>query len=438
MDVFAALAVLFLAAVFYAIYARYKKLLRGGGGRRGEGDSKKSSFVQELASIVVFIDSPDPDNPALVAAILKHILFTQKQQQQQEVEFHPHLKVVLTGRPVNLRTQKVSTLESPARQPWEEHNPMHAQMLLKDSAARIENYLNRSNIDLSTVTLYDGGVAPCSPLSDQVHDWDFLFDRKDLVSGEEDDQGEILAPQEYSSLVAEISALSESEREARLTSILRPYPLIPLDELRKELEQETISEIVVFLGGPATALVELFKGIKGSKLRRKVGGLFGMFGSLQPGSATLFFNQFNVACDIEAACELLVDNMFPRAKKYLVTTETAKDESLVLSSQDLHEGGADPYFVNLQRLWESTHKGRAQPMFDVLPVMAYLEKYRACFRWNRKKGVLQELQKGVETLQLFSYADSDDHKHPLVSEATHNQEELSKEVFLKFVCKLWQ
>lgn len=432
-EIVAAIAVVVLTTIIYAVYTRCKRL-RGHGTQVKEQEKEREE--RESVSLVLFIDAPDPDNPASAAALVKHVLAA-----KGNTKFHQCLHVVLTGRLVNLRTAKnsegVLSLETFARQKDEEGNPRHAQMVLEDAAARLENYLKKCSVDLSMVTIYDGGVAPCAPLSDRVHDWDFLFDRKDLLSGLEEDCGNILTPEQYSTLVADISALSEEEREKKLTSFLRSYPLVPLSTLCEELEQDYISEVVVFLGGPATALVRLFKGENGSEILPKVVGLYGMFGSLQPGKETLLPNQFNVACDVEAASDLIISNLFPQADKYLITTETAKSENLIVSSQDLEKTGIGSYFVDLQRLWESTHMDKPQPLFDVLPVMAFLKQFRGCFKWSRKKAVLQ-VQKGeTEVEKVFIFADTEDHQHPLVSEPTRIQK-LNKAMFLEFLRKTWE
>lgn len=385
--------------------------------------------------VILFLDSPDPDNPASAAAIYKHII----SPQDQEGTIDLHLHIVLTGRPVDLSTSKaldgVLSLQSITRQSWEKNNPYHAQKVLCDAAARFENYLKQCGIDIATVTIYNGGVAPNAPISDQVHDWDFLFDRKDLITGQAADQGQILSPKEYSSLVNEISTLSQEDREKKLLSLLRPYQLTPLSALKHKLEHENC-EVILFIGGPATAVVELFEGERSASIRSKVVGLYAMFGSLEPGKRTLLPNQFNVACDIEAACDLFVGNLFPQAEKYLITTETAKDPELVVSAQELHERGVSSYFVKLQELWESTHQGKPQPMFDVFAVMVYLEKFRECFRWSQKKAVLQEWRNGKGSLQqVFSFADSDDSRHVLVSE-THTLP-LNKATVVEFLHKMW-
>lgn len=397
------------------------------------GAKSKNSCRERL--VVLFIDATDPDNPAAAAAIAKHILTVNP----ENIKTDAHLHIVLTGRPVNLRTQTskgVLLLEHLVRQEWETSDTEHAQRVLEDAASRLHNYLRRCHFDISMVNIYDGGIAPCAPISDCVHAWDFLFDRKDLLTKQEVDKGSILSPDQYQQLMKEFNTLSEEERERQLLDILRSYPLMPLLVLREKIENDSCAEVIVFLGGPATALVQLFKGEAGAKAHGKVVGLYGMFGTLEPGKASLLPNQFNVACDIESACELFVENMFPQSEKCLVTTETAKNEVLMVSSEELHCKGINSYFVELQALWESIHSNRPQPLFDVLPVMAYLRKFRGCFKWNRKKAVLQEWRKkGEKAKHIFSFADSDDHKHIFVSGV--EVKKLDRDMFLEFLQKTW-
>jgi hypothetical protein len=427
-EIVAAVAVLILTTIIFVVYKTVKGLGGKGAGPTGEEEPGKEGEVGERESVVLFIDAPDPDNPAAVAALVKHVI-------RGNARLHGCLHVVLTGRPVNLRTAKTSgSPKKIIRQDNEENNPQHALMVLEDAAARIGNYLKQCGIDRTMVTIYDGGVAPCAPISDRVHDWDFLFDRKDLVTHQEEDCGSILTPEEYRTLCGDINALEEEEREKKLTSILRSYPLVPLPTLCEELEQDYVSEVVLFLGGPATALVKLFKGDVGSEVLPKVMGLYGMFGSLNPGKNTLLSNQFNVACDIEAASELIISNLFPEADKYLITTETAKSDNLLVSADDMEKNGVGSYFVSLQRLWESTHKGKPQPLFDVLPVMAFLKHFRGCFKWSRKEATLQVQKEGTEVLIL---TDTDDPQYPLASEPTPNQT-LNKAMFLEFLRKTWE
>ena len=388
-------------------------------------NDKKKRKKREL--IILFIDAPDPDNPAAAAAIMKHVLMA-----EDSMDKNGHLHIVLTGRPVDLSTPK-ETNRIMTRQKWETSNPLHAQRVLEDGAARLQNYLTKCNINVKDVTIYDGGVAPCAPLSDAMHDWDFLFDRKDLMTSLDDDCGEILTPHEYKTLVNEISALSNEQRVQKLLSILRSYTLSPLSALNDQIVN--CSQVVLFLGGPATALITLFHDHT-SLLQNKVISLHGMFGSLYPGKKTLLSNQFNIACDIEAACELLIDNKFiPNADKYLITTETAKNDILIASADDFQEAGLPPYFVKLHRLWESTHSDKPQPLFDVIPVMAFVEKYRKCFKWFTKKAVLYEWKRNGIEQQIFSFVDSDNAEHPLVSDT--NIQYLDKQQFLNFMQKTW-
>ena len=394
---------------------------------------------QNTRSVLLFIDAADPDNFAAAAATVKHLL-TDKLRPLGDVRVDPRLHVVLTGRPVDLKTTKssddVPSLEMLIRQKWETNNPLHAQKVLEDAAVRLENYLTECNIDTSMVTIYDGGVAPCAPLSDQFHSWDFLFDRKDLVTKQKVHQGCILSPEEYHSLVNEFNTLSEEERESRLLTILRSYSLTPLSALRKKLKDPSCADILIFLGGPVTALLQLFEEKGGDEIRPKVVALYGMFGALEPGKSTLLQNQFNVACDVEAAADVFTDNLFAHSDEYLITTEVAKSKNLLISSADLQNSGICSHVVELQRLWESIHNDKPQPLFDVLPVMAYLEEFRGSFEWSRKKAVLQEWRlKGKNTKQIFCFVDSDDQKQILVSTGIRS---INSEMFLEFVLKVWR
>ena len=322
--------------------------------------------MRQKTTVVLFIDAPDPDNPAAAMAIWRYIL-----------EKKEHIHIVLTGRPVNLRTkkcfsEKVSIKEQIPRQKWETSVPEHAGRVLEDSAVRIANYLEKCGVPSHAFTIYDGGVAREAPLSDAAHDLDFIFDRKDLVTQRGGDKGEMLNPDEYGELVAKYNALSETEREQLFLSFLRRYDLVPLEELCSRLGRLWSGRILIFLGGPATEVVKLFKGR--SHLCNRVTEFYAMFGSLCPGKKTLLANQFNAACDLQATRDLFVDRMFPHhVTTYLITTETAKQPVLVLSAKEMEERGVSEHVVKLQRLWESTHGNRPQPMFDVLPVMAALQ-----------------------------------------------------------------
>lgn len=397
---------------------------------------------------LLFIDAPDPDNPAVAAAIIKHVF---------PLESTPsHLHIILTGRPVDLKTPKTTSrlLSDTAitRQDWEGSVLLHAQKTLEDSAERLTVYLKNCGIDIKEeVTIYNGGVAPTAPLSDVVHDWDFLFDRKDLITGHEEDRGRILSPKEYDGLVDRYSSLPANNREHQLLSVLRPYHLTPLSVLAEEIQNNVAcDEVIIFLGGPATAIVQLFKQ---SDFCHKVVSLYGMFGSLSPGKTTLLKNQFNIACDINGACDLFIDNLFPYADKYLITTETAKNSVVVLESADIHTNMNVPeYFYQLHRLWEHTHDDRVQPLFDVVPVLAYLKEYKDSFSWNRKKAVLYEWrqkkhrsdQDGCQSVpsdykkclqQQFAFIDSEETKHPLLSDDIIK--DFQKQDFVEFMTRTW-
>ena len=379
---------------------------------------------------ILFIDAPDPDNPASAMAVWRYVLGKKGR-----------IHVVLTGRPINLRTGKRFSESIPlkkqiARQKWESSVPEHAVRVLEDSAARLANYLEKCGVPSNAVTIYDGGVASQAPLSDVAHDWDFLFDRKDLVTGRDGDKGEVLDPAEYEQLVAKYCGLTEGEREQAFLSILRCYHLTPLDRLRADIGRPWVGKVTVFLGGPATALVKLFEGQ--SDLSNKVTSFYAMFGSLSPGKATLLANQFNAACDLQASRKVFVDHMFRQATAQLVTTETAKLPIFVLSAQEMEERGVNGHTVKLQRLWESTHRNRPQPMFDVLPVMAALPAHKDCFTWHRMRPVLvKSCEDGQEVFTLEDVA-ADVSNHANTVLVSDDSSTYDKESFAQFFVQIWK
>ena len=380
-------------------------------------------------TVLLFIDAPDPDNAAAARAVWKYIL-----------KKRGHLHIVLTGRPVDLSTEKafkdgVPVMQQIVRQKWERSVQKHAERLLEDSARRITNYLLRCNVPLDRFTIYHGLIASDAPMSDVAHDWDFLFDRKDLVTGRAEDEGDILDPTDYKSLVSKYSKLNQEEREKTFLSILRHFRLASLETLHAHIKSYRCRDISIFLGGPATAVVKLFKGEP--SLCKKVTEFYGMFGSLNsPGGKqqTLFANQFNVACDLVAASDLFLQDMFPHISKHLITTETAKQAILVSSAQELEERQINSYVVKLQRLWESTHHSAPQPLFDVLPVMAALPEFRNCFTWVEKKAVVWDLCKDNTVTQTFCFADLDS-SSLLVSEDCYNSD---RETFMCFLTGVWK
>ena len=351
-----ALIFLFLILVFLYLRNRRSRIVKG-------------------PTFLLFIDAPDPDNPAAALALLKH----------QLSDPHSCLHVILTGRPVDFNTEKYHT-SSYERRSSESYVLEHSERLLEDSAARISIYLEKCTVR-NQVKIYNGGIAPTAPLSDSVHDWDFLFDRKDLLTHNDSDVGEVLSPAEYQKLVNKYNAMTKGRRAKEFLSILRHFDLIPLETLKNEISGKHCERIDLYIGGPVTAVPHLFDC---KALRMKVNSLYGMFGALEPGKGTLLKNQFNVACDIDSACQVFMEDMFPKSEKFLVTTETCKQKPLVISSSDLQQYGAFPHITKLQLLWESTHSYKEQPLFDVLPVMASLEECKGNFKWLRRRAVLRD------------------------------------------------
>lgn len=371
---------------------------------------------------VLFIDAPDPDNPSCVIALWNAFICTHVSPR--------HLHIVLTGRPVDLKTGKTFRDDKPLlgqipRQEWEETVESHAQRLLQDCAVRISHFLRASGLGSQSFTIYNGGIAPSAPLSDVCHDWDFLFDRKDLVTGRPGDEGQVLSPTEYQDLIQRYNQLTD--RETTFLSLLRKYRFTPLSELKDELRLPRNQEVSVFIGGPATAVVDLFEG---DEICHKVSQLYAMFGALQPGENTLLDNQFNVACDIGAATKLFMGNMFPNIPHYLIPTETCKHPEVVVSASELEMRNINSYVTDLLKVWESTHRLAPQPLFDVLPVMAALPQYGRAFVWNRKKVVLQEWRDNLGKFkQRFLFADSET-SNLFVSDGCFH---CNKELYLEFL-----
>ncbi len=388
--------------------------------------SYRFSSKKSPKTYLLFIDGPDPDNPASALALYNHLVCASKPLS--------HLHIVLTGRPVDLRTKKqfkndIPIKEQIPRKAWEQSNASHSTQLLADSAARISNYLIACGVVVDSFTIYDGGIAPCSPISDVAHDWEFLYDRKDLITGLSSDEGKIISGKEYENLVQKYNNLTNEDREMTFIGFLRDYKLTPLSRLRVILKSLEHKEISLFLGGPATALVQLFEGEQNVSLCEKVVELFAMFGALSPEKSTLLGNQFNAACDMEAAAKLFMGEMFPKIPMYIIPTETAKLPKLIVSADNLKKRGAHSYPVTLMELWESTHRDSPQPLFDVLPVMAALPEFKYGFDWQKMKVVIQDWTKNGQVKQTFNFIDTEQGSI-YVSNGSFN---LSSECFLQFL-----
>ena len=121
------------------------------------------------SAYVVFVDCPDPDNFASVIAALRLL----------RPRAGP-LHVVLTGRPTDLGA--VSSGAALARAVGEVDVLADGVAVLQDAAARLERAILVAGFGGSgdSVRLYDGGLAPSTPISHTAHARDFLFDRSDL------------------------------------------------------------------------------------------------------------------------------------------------------------------------------------------------------------------------------------------------------------------
>ena len=163
-----------------------------------------------------------------------------------------------------------------------------------------------------------------------------------------------------------------------------------------------------------------------------------MFGSLRPGKGTLLANQFNAACDLPAAKVVFINNLFPGAKAHLITTETAKLSTFILSVQEMAGVGVNDHVVRLQRLWEWTHGNRPQPMFDILPVMAALPMHKDCFTWREKRVCMVKSDSDGRD-EIFTFVDAADSTESsdtvLVAEECVKYD---KECFKQFFAHIWR
>jgi hypothetical protein len=312
-----------------------------------------SSLIWDPVFRIVIVDAPDPDNPAMVLAALK--LASADRPSCDDL-----LHVVLVGRPID-------------SQP-----PISHDMYIRDCARRFTAYLNAHGISTaSKVRFYDGGCAECAPIPEDRHDADYLFDRCDLVQRDLVAGSRIVSPSEYRELLS--SGFRHEALADRAVSAAH-VPLLPLDKLVEHLTvaRTPAPAIDLLIGGPLTPCLALFHNSSnssaGDRLRSRVSHVSAMLAAWTNGlpagqSKTLLPNQFNVACAPAATRIVLSNDFFPHAHWRLVTTETCKNpEFYVPASAFPH-----PYSRDLQLLWESTHGGGHQPLFDVLPVIVYYQ-----------------------------------------------------------------
>lgn len=231
--------------------------------------------------ILAFIDAPDPDNFVQVIALSK--LFP-------DADVH----VVLTGRPVRYHATK-------DHQKWE-WSTRDSFMAQQSSAARIKNFLRHFGVHVTRV--FDGGIAPRTLVPHHVHFQEY-----------------------YRFLdVDPLAAIAYPELEAQ-------------DELVKLILTFEPGSVRVAVGGPMTGLAQVIARHPEVVTRfKEVHAMFATWGKvelMQFGDAPRGASQFNVACDPQAAYQVLMGLQCP---VYLMPTEVTRVLDIgFLNAQKLRE-----------------------------------------------------------------------------------------------------
>jgi len=361
-------------------------------------EKQKEEFKEkcEKPLPVVFIDMPDPDNFVCVLATYSLLV-------KDEFGDSEKLHVVISGRPTNLAAKSLTPKEFGSRLKAgekigdllkrgksETDNKNHSTRVLEDGAVCLSLFLQRHGISPSKFCIYNGGIAPNAPVSHRMHAREFLFDRADLVDPSRK-QGSIINSTEYYELVKKFDDMSEDgEREEAVLKVLRRAEgkniFRPLSELVENIGKRPLMFI---LGGPATGIQNLL-GLPAvdSSFVRQISSLHGMYGAwdnAKPGSFNLFPNQFNVAADIEAACDLLIRKR-PQFPMYFVPTETCKHKQLSMTPEKLdalireyYQTSGGGSILKMYQLWFNIQGRRPFFIFDMAPVLSASEKYRKIY-----------------------------------------------------------
>jgi len=222
-------------------------------------------------NIVAFVDAPDPDNFAMLVALVK---------QNPQASIH----VALTGRPVKFGASK-----DHANWEWDLQSSRMAQ---EASAARMKNFLRYFGI--KGVSIYDGGIAPRTLVPHWIHFAEY-----------------------YKFLdVDPLQAIRHSELE-------------PQEELAKLMLAMEPGSCKVAVGGPLTGLHQLI--VRCPDICSRIAEVHAMFATW--GQVTLMQMddkprgavQFNAACDPQASHAILLGLDCPI---YLMPTEVTRVKAI--------------------------------------------------------------------------------------------------------------
>ena len=368
--------------------------------------------ADNFASVAAYIDrfgAPTPKRPI-------HFVLTQRPEDLSLPKFHAGCAFRFPG--------VIPRASERTRDAYD------TQLVAEDAARRLVTFLHRElgvgasiGHALELVRVYDGGCPErSSNLSHLVHARDFLFDRKDLLTGDEENIGELIDGDEYLQLQIRLNgevalhptegyvASSEPpEMRSRRQELARAHinkaldhftraagatALRPLADLLAWLADEDPRNIVAFALAPLTGLANLFaideRGILRDRLVRVFGQLFAWdncaphFWTRSPQAVNILKNQFNVDCDTDAVEYVLKQFGLCRKLEHvvLVPTEVLKTSEQLAFHQELDERlrtqdfNSLPPLQRLWRQWNSIKGDKAQIIFD--PAVIFLAHRLEC------------------------------------------------------------
>ncbi len=333
---------------------------------------------------VIFMDMPDPDNHMLAISLAKRINSTGDDQIS-------HLHIVAIGHPIDFRLSRFNPdsfeinhiddsfgNESRCKMDFQKYvkeqdyekgrwSKTSSEKLLLANIHTLQQLLINANVDLSKVTIYNGGIAERAGLSHNVHDYEEFF---------MDSEGEITTTDKYKKIVSRIFYSIPSKRheirtewcDAKISKIINPIHTLE-DFANYHQDIETINW---YLAGPSSPLLKILS--ISDKFKDKYGYIKAMAGAWE-GKKNLLGGNFNEQVDWTAFKTLFCDTkgpLFKNATITLLTTETAKqDDWLCYDKNEINmildnESNNDLKIAELAELWSSLKPGdKFQPAFDL-------------------------------------------------------------------------
>ena len=158
-----------------------------------------------------------------------------------------------------------------------------------------------------------------TPMAHATHVADFLFFRVDLVNEEwapgcepPPPDRSVVTYEEYSAIKAQLDARADTEggRGAAAMALIEGHvgALLPLSDLASNLNAEAkrtgqaLPRVRFLVGGPLGPVQRLLA--ESPELGAQLNDVSGQLATWNASSANLFPNQFNVACDPNAAIQL--------------------------------------------------------------------------------------------------------------------------------------